>query len=104
MRGVIFASFNLTGENHEKTPLLLCLNLALANTFAETNIAGTPVTQQNVAQVMEIQRVADTMSNAVDAKDWDLVRLLMTDDVETSLGSDKTEITTADKLINQKTL
>lgn len=82
------------------------LALALSISFAavpalalEATLQGTPITAENLVDVLEITRVADAMSNAVDAKEWELVRSFTTDRIETSFGQAKGKTMPADDLI-----
>lgn len=78
------------------------LALALTPAMAQDNrIAGTPVTDANTADVLDIMRVADAMSNAVDAKDWALVRSFTTDEIETSLGQSDVVTIPAEDMVAQ---
>lgn len=60
---------------------------------------GTQITPENTADVLEIQRIADAMSNALDAKDWVLVRSFTTETVETSIGPDDVVAVPADEMV-----
>lgn len=83
-----------------KLALALAVGLMTAPAIAEeTTIAGSPVTAENMVDVLEIMRITDAMSNAVDAKDWDLVRSFTTDEITTTLGQDGVVTIPADDMI-----
>ena len=66
----------------------------------DASIAGSRITPENAAAVMELKRLADAMSNAVDAKDWELVRSFTTDEIVTSLGLEAPELMPVDNLVD----
>ena len=47
--------------------------------------AGTPITSENIVDVLEIQRVIDAQVDAYDSQQWDLARSLMTDEFKTTM-------------------
>lgn len=47
---------------------------------------GTPITVENVVDVMEIQRVTANLTNAADSAQWDVVRAILADEVDTTIG------------------
>lgn len=48
---------------------------------------GTPITTENLVDVLEIKRVLATVTAAADGARWDEVRYLMTDKVDTTIGT-----------------
>ena len=50
-------------------------------------LAGDPVTAANVADVLEMIRVADALDAAVDAKAWPTARALFTDTIDVDFSS-----------------
>ena len=58
-----------------------------AAAFAEENKSlGTPITPENVVDVLEIRRVASNLSDGVDNQRWDVVHDLLQDEVYTTIG------------------
>lgn len=49
---------------------------------------GTPITEENLVDVLEIQRVIDAQIDAYDNQDWALARSLMTKEFETTIGQE----------------
>lgn len=47
---------------------------------------GTPITADNVADVLEIQRTVTNLTLAVDTEQWDVVADLLDGDIETTIG------------------
>lgn len=47
---------------------------------------GTPITSENIVDVLEIQRIIDAQVNAYDTQQWELAQSLLTDIFETNLG------------------
>lgn len=47
---------------------------------------GTPITSDNVVDVLEIQRVMNNLSNGVDNQHWDVVRDILEEKVDTTIG------------------
>ena len=55
--------------------------------FAEENkTLGTPITSENIVDVFEIQRVVTNLTNGVDSQQWDVVRDLLEDKIDTTIG------------------
>ena len=52
----------------------------------EMKSLGTPITAKNVVDVLEIQRVASNLSDAVDSQHWDVVKNILTGKVDTTIG------------------
>lgn len=63
------------------------MNTLSGNIIQET--AGTPITSKNVVDVLEIQRVTSALTNACDSKQWDVIRSILQDDVNTTIGEEK---------------
>lgn len=51
--------------------------------------AGTPITNENLADVLEIQRLTSALTNACDSQQWSVIRDILVDDVETTIGEEK---------------
>lgn len=47
---------------------------------------GTPITSDNLVDVLEIQRVLANLTDAVDNQHWDLVHDILEDEVDTTIG------------------
>lgn len=47
---------------------------------------GTPITEENLVDVLEIQRVTGALTNAVDSQQWDVARDILEDEVDTTIG------------------
>jgi len=58
-------------------------------TAQETKSLGTPITSENIVDVMEIQRVVSNLTDAVDSQNWGLVDELLEDKVDTTIGETK---------------
>lgn len=67
----------------------------------EASIQGTPITTDNLADVLEIQRVIDAQVDAYDRQDWDLARFFLTDAFETTMGQDGVATIEADAFIDR---
>ena len=52
----------------------------------EMKSLGTPITSENLVDVLEIQRVANNLSDAVDSQHWGVVRDLLEDKITTTIG------------------
>lgn len=61
--------------------------LALIATPAYADLAGTPITADNLVDQAEMIRIADTIDAAVDAKDWPLARAQFTDEITVDFTS-----------------
>jgi len=53
---------------------------------ANAKDTGTPITAENLVDVMEIRRVASALTNAVDSQQWDVVRDILENEVDTTIG------------------
>lgn len=47
---------------------------------------GTPITAENVVDILEIQRVVTNLTDAADTERWDVVRDILADKVDTTIG------------------
>lgn len=47
---------------------------------------GTPITAENLADILEIQRVVTNLTLGVDTEQWDVVADLLHGDIETTIG------------------
>jgi hypothetical protein len=56
---------------------------------AETATQGTPITSENVADVLEIQRITSALTNGCDSQQWDVIRSILVDNVYTTIGEEK---------------
>ena len=52
----------------------------------ENKTLGTPITSENIVDVFEIQRVVSNLTNGVDSQQWDVVRDILDDEVDTTIG------------------
>ena len=68
------------------TTFVLTPVFASANNGAEKKYMGTPVTSDNIVDVMEIQRVVTNLTDAADNARWDEVREILADKVDTTIG------------------
>lgn len=50
---------------------------------------GTPITNENLVDVLEIQRVFSALTNACDSKQWGVIQDILQDDVKTTIGEEK---------------
>lgn len=58
------------------------------DSMAEALLQGTPITVENLVDVLEIQRVIDAQVDAYDRQEWELARSFMTDEFKTTMGQD----------------
>ncbi len=47
---------------------------------------GSPITADNIVDVLEIQRVTANLTNAADSQHWNMVRDILADEVDTTIG------------------
>ena len=52
----------------------------------EIKSLGTPITSENLIDVLEIQRVVTNLTDAVDGQHWAVVRDILEDKVDTTIG------------------
>ena len=52
----------------------------------EIKSLGTPITSENVVDVLEIQRVVTNLTDGVDSQQWNVVRDLLEAEVDTTIG------------------
>ena len=52
----------------------------------EIKSLGTPITSENLVDVLEIQRVVTNLTDAVDSQHWAVVRDILEDKVDTTIG------------------
>ncbi|OSY89331.1 hypothetical protein WH52_01460 [Tenacibaculum holothuriorum] len=62
---------------------------------------GTLITNENIVDVLEIQRVIDAQVNAYDNQDWDIAKSFMTDEFETTVGQEGTGMMKADDFLGR---
>lgn len=62
---------------------------------------GTPITNENIVDVLEIQRVIDAQVNAYDNQDWDIAKSFMTEEFETTVGQEGTGMMKADDFLGR---
>ena len=70
------------------------------NYIAKADPNGTPITSENIVDVLEIQRVIDSQVNAYDAQEWETARSLMTEEFETNLGRKDTSMVKSQDFLN----
>ena len=69
------------------TILTVFLYLSVTPAFAEKDISqGTPITSENAGDVLEIQRVVTNLTDGVDSQKWDVIRDILEDKVDTTIG------------------
>lgn len=52
----------------------------------ENKTLGTPITSENLVDVLEIQRVVTNLTLGVDTEQWDVVADILDGDIETTIG------------------
>ena len=52
----------------------------------EMKTLGTPITSDNLVDVLEIQRTTSNLTDAVDSRHWDVIRNILADEVDTTIG------------------
>ena len=52
----------------------------------EMKSLGTPITSENLVDVLEIQRIVSNLTDAVDGQHWEVVTDLLEDEVDTTIG------------------
>lgn len=67
--------------------IALALSLGTAAQAEDNSRAGTPITSENLVDVLNIQRVLDAQIDAFDRQDWPLARSLMTKEFFTTMRS-----------------
>ncbi len=66
---------------------VFCLSIIGSAAVAEEiKSSGTPITLENLVDVLETQRVANNLSDAVDSQHWGVVRDILEDKVDTTIG------------------
>ena len=67
--------------------LIVMFGIFLKPTFAEEAASqGSPITAENVVDVLEIQRVIDAQVDAYDNQQWKLARSFMMENFKTNVG------------------
>lgn len=51
--------------------------------------SGTPITNENLVDVLEIQRLTSALTNACDSQQWNVILDILVDEVETTIGEEK---------------
>ena len=59
----------------------------MTNSIAEKT-QGTPITSENVVDVLEVQRIASALTNGCDGQQWDVIRDILVDNVHTTIGEE----------------
>lgn len=72
----------------------------MKNFKQEAESQGTPITAENIVDVLEIQRVIDAQVNAYDNQEWELARSLMTEEFESNLGQTSTSMIKSDAFLD----
>lgn len=75
--------------------------IAKGNKPMEMKSLGTPITSENVVDVLEIQRVISNLTDAADTERWNVVRDILADKVDTTIGETKpgvSRVKTADEI------
>lgn len=60
----------------------------MVNLKAEAKTQGTPITAENVVDVLELKRIASALSNGCDSQQWDVIRDILVDNVHTTIGEE----------------
>ena len=69
---------------------VFCLSIIGRTAVAEEiKSLGTPITLENLVDVLETQRVVANLTDAVDSQRWGVVRDLLEDKVDTTIGETK---------------
>lgn len=91
--------------NHRLTKLSALLVSAMLVTGAaqanDSDRAGTPITADNMVDVLNIQRIIDAQVDAYDRQDWDMARSYMTEEFETTVGQEGTGMMRADDFLGR---
>lgn len=61
----------------------------MENFKAEAKTQGTPVSSENIVDVLEIQRITSALTNGCDSQQWDVIRDILVDEVYTTIGEEK---------------
>lgn len=64
----------------------------MENFKREADSQGTPISSENIVDVLEIQRVIDAQVNEYDNQEWALTRYFMTEEFESNLGQNSISI------------
>lgn len=67
----------------------------------EIEHSGTPITAENLVDVLNIQRIIDAQVDAYDRQDWELARFYMTEEFETTVGQDGTGVMRTDDFLGR---
>lgn len=51
--------------------------------------SGTPITSKNIVDVMEIKRITSSLTNGCDNQQWEVIRDILTEEVNTTIGEEK---------------
>lgn len=57
-----------------------------SSAMATAKSQGTPITSKNIVDVLEIQRIANNLSDAVDSQHWGVVHDILADKIDTTIG------------------
>lgn len=63
------------------------MNTSKAELMEQTT--GTPITSENIVDVLEIQRIFSALTNACDSQQWEVIRDILVNDVKTTIGEEK---------------
>ena len=67
------------------TTIILTPACADSNEIVKKHM-GSPITSENIVDVLEIQRVVTNLTSAADGARWDEVRAILADNVDTTIG------------------
>ena len=70
------------------TALAISVTLALPERDSplENKTLGTPITKENVVDVLEVKRIVTNLTLGVDTQQWDVVTDILADRVDTTIG------------------
>ena len=101
---VLFSLCSLTncssGEFEQNSKIKDNENI-MENFKQKAEIQGTPITSENIVDVLEIQRVIDAQVDAYDTQQWELARSLMAEEFETNIGQESTGMMKSDDFLDR---
>jgi len=84
---LIFTACN--NEQEKQNSKTINNEIDMKNFNAEAKTEGTPITSENVIDVLEIQRITNALTNGCDSQQWDVIRHILVDSVHTTIGEEK---------------
>lgn len=96
--------FNAT-KNGILTLVATLFSLILTGSaMATAKFQGTPITSENVVDVLEIQRIVSVLTDGVDSQQWGVIRDALEDKVDTTIGETEpgvSSVKSEDEIINR---